>query len=219
MASSPSRPSLTARTVRFFGHGGGAAYYLVGGMLLLVGASAALFADTVRIRLHRDVARMALEDGSDVVDAVQWGLSSTEAALAEAEASAQPPKDAPYLVVSVEERQVWLKKGEEVLFNAPVATGSGKTLVAEGSSQVFRFETPRGRLSVKSKEEKPVWTPPDWHFVEQAKKRGLSLTRIDRAAGLATGDGGMVTVSGNDVVRRGPDGRETVLSAADGREI
>ena len=56
--------------------------------------------------------------------------------------------------------------------------GSGKTLVQkQGTRQEFKFDTPRGRLVVQSKEMDPVWVPPDWHYVEQAKKKGLGIMR------------------------------------------
>jgi hypothetical protein len=121
--------------------------------------------------------------------------------------------------VSTGEHELWYKKGEDVLFHTQVATGSGKTLVREGGDSVWKFETPRGRLSVISKEEDPVWAPPDWHYVEQARKRSAGLVRLERGQSLTASDGSVVTVSGNDVVRRTPDGRETSLSATDGREI
>jgi lipoprotein-anchoring transpeptidase ErfK/SrfK len=214
-----TRPPLTARVVRFFGHGGGVAFYLVGAMLLVTAASSALFAHTASLRLHRDVGRMVLEDDTDLLDGVKWSIEATAEALRQAEQAATPPADQPYIVVSTGERELWYKKGEDVLFHTQVATGSGKTLVREGGDSVWRFETPRGRLSVVSKERDPVWAPPDWHYVEQARKRKTGLVRLERGQSLTTSDGSVITVSGNDVVRRSADGGETVLSATDGREI
>jgi lipoprotein-anchoring transpeptidase ErfK/SrfK len=214
-----TRPPLTARVVRFFGHGGGVAFYLIGAMLLVTAASSALFAHTASLRLHRDVGRMVLEDDTDLLDGVKWSIEATAEALRQAEQAATPPADQPYIVVSTGERELWYKKGEDVLFHTEVATGSGKTLVREGGDSVWRFETPRGRLSVVSKERDPVWAPPDWHYVEQARKRKTGLVRLERGQSLTTSDGSVITVSGNDVVRRSADGGETVLSATDGREI
>jgi L,D-transpeptidase catalytic domain len=215
----PSRPPLTARMVRFFGHGGGVAFYLVGAMLLVTAASTALFAHTASLRLQRNVGRMVLEDDTDLLEGVRWSVDATADALRRAESASTPPADQPYIVVSTGERELWFKKGEDVLFHTQVATGSGKTLVRESGDSVWKFETPRGRLSVVSKEEDPVWAPPDWHYVEQARKRQAGLVRLERGQSLQASDGSVITVSGNDVVRRGPDGRETALSATDGREI
>jgi lipoprotein-anchoring transpeptidase ErfK/SrfK len=162
---------------------------------------------------------MVLEDDTDLLDGVKWSIEATAEALRQAEQAATPPADQPYIVVSTGERELWYKKGEDVLFHTQVATGSGKTLVREGGDSVWRFETPRGRLSVVSKERDPVWAPPDWHYVEQARKRKTGLVRLERGQSLTTSDGSVITVSGNDVVRRSADGGETVLSATDGREI
>jgi lipoprotein-anchoring transpeptidase ErfK/SrfK len=219
--SSPSsRPPLSTRFVRFFGHGGGVAFYLIAAMLLVTAASTALFAHTASLRLQRNVGRAVLEDDTDLLEGVKWSLDATADALRQAEQSATPAADQPYIVVSTGERELWYKKGENVLFHTQVATGSGKTLVREGGGDnVWKFETPRGRLSIISKEEDPVWQPPDWHYVEQARKRGAGLVRLERGQSLASSDGSVVSVSGNEVIKRFADGRQTTLSATDGREI
>jgi L,D-transpeptidase-like protein len=211
--------ALTSTTVRFFGHGGGVAWYLVGGMMLLSAASTWLFVDTrIALRFRRNVMRMVAEDNVGLLEAVQANLQMGQQLIQEA-ADAEPPKDRPYLVVSLEENNLWLKQGGETLFTTQVATGSGKTLVKEGSDSTWKFDTPRGRLTVESKEKDPVWQPPDWHFVEQARKRGLSVARVERGAGIRTSDGGVIQAEGEDVVKRYPDGRRAVLDADDGREI
>jgi len=212
---------MTARVVRFFGHGGGAAYYLIAGTFLLTAASTWLFVDTrVALRFRRDVHRMVFGHDVEVLENVQAALRMREAELKE-EIAATPtaPLGKPYLVVSLEENRLWYKQTGQVLFTAPVATGSGKTLVREGGGSAWRFETPRGKLSVLSKEEDPAWVPPDWHYVEQARKRGLSLARIEPGGAITSRDGSVILVQDDQVVRRLPDGRTTVLTAEDGREI
>lgn len=210
---------LTQRTVRFFGHGGGVAWYLVAGMMALTALSTWLFVDTrVSLRFRRNVMRMVAEDNVGLLEAVQANVQMGQQLIQEA-ANAEPPKDAPYVVVSLEENNLWLKKGAETLFTTQVATGSGKTLVKEGSNSTWKFDTPRGRLVVQSKEKDPVWQPPDWHFVEQARKRGLSVARMDYGQSIHTSDGGVIRAEGADLVKRYPDGRRAVLDADDGREI
>src|SRR5688500_11055665 len=150
------RVPLTSRAVRFFGHGGGVAWYLSAGMLALPAASTWLFVDTmVGLRFRRNVTRMVAEQNLDLLEAVQAQVARGQALIEEA-SNAEPPKDKPYLVVSLEENRLWLKKGDATEFTTRVATGSGKTLVREGSASTWRFETPRGRLTVLSKEKDPV---------------------------------------------------------------
>jgi len=210
---------MSNRIVRFFGHGGGVAFYLIGAMLLVTAGSTALFASTAYRKLQRDVARMVFEDNMDLLESVQWSARSIDESIREAETAAEPPKDRPYLVISIEERRLWYRQAGQELFTTQVATGSGKTLVSESGSSQWKFDTPRGRLSVQSKEEAPAWVPPDWHFVEQANKRGLGLAKVAPGQPVVTSDGSVIAVRGDDVVRRRPDGSETVLEAQDGREI
>ena len=122
-------------------------------------------------------------------------------------------------MISTEERRLWLKQRGTTLFSSEVATGSGRSMIKEGGGSAWKFETPRGRLVVRSKEEAPVWVPPDWHYVEQSRKRGLSLARLNVGIPMAAADGSVITVDGNEVVREARDGRRTVLEATDGREI
>ena len=206
--------------VRFFGHGGHVAWWLIAVGLLATALSSTLFAATAAAKLRRDVTRMVFEDNEDVLEAVKWGASTAAERLERTREDAQAAApDRPYLVISIEERRLWFKQEDRVLFEAPVATGSGKTLVREGGASAWKFETPRGRLVVRNKEEAPVWVPPDWHYVEQARKRGLSLARLEPGTAIRTADGGVITVSGGDVVKRDASGVERPLEAADGREI
>lgn len=212
-------PKLTTGVAGFLGHGRGAAILLVASMLALTAASTALFVDTVSVRLRRDVARLVLEDRLEVLDSARWRVAASERMLRDAEGAPEPPHDRPYLVISLEERHLWYKQRGAILFSTEVATGSGKTMVREGGASAWKFETPRGRLVVQSKEEAPVWAPPDWHYVEQSRKRKLGLARLEIGQALALADGSVVTVEGNDVVRAYPDGRRNVMPATDGREI
>lgn len=180
-----------------------------------------LVISTVRIRFARDVARLVFNDNSEALEQVRLeaGLESDSLRNALAHVPDTPPRDRPVIVVSIAERRVWYKLGDSVLFTAPVATGSGRELILRGSSRVVRFETPRGRFLVQRRDSAPAWIPPDWHYVEQANKRGLGMTKLERGKPLVLRDGGQITVVGNDVVRRNKDGSTRPLTASDGREI
>ena len=205
---------------RFLRRGGRAAWAYLGGVLLTFVATAALLTSTAEARFRRDVSRMVFNDNLQLLEKIraQTGLSS-DTLQRLATAAPETPGMRPFIVVSIEERRLWLKQGDSVLYSAPVATGSGKTLVKEGGTEQWKFETPRGRLLVVSKDSMPTWVPPDWHFVEQARKRGLGIVRLARGEALPGSDGSQVKVTGSDVVRRGTDGKEIPLTATDGREI
>lgn len=207
--------------VRFFRSGGMLAWGLIGAVLLLMVASSALFARTALVRHERDVSRMVFNDNVQLLDDVRKSSGALDDSLTTVSsgADAAMPMTKPYIVVSIEDHRIWYKFRDSVLFTAGVATGSGKVLDG-GSGSQWKFETPRGRLVVQAKEEDPAWIPPDWHFVEQARKRGLGIVRLNRGQSLAAGDGTEITVVGADIVRRYPDGRiESVGEGKEGREI
>jgi hypothetical protein len=92
-------------------------------------------------------------------------------------------------------------------------------VLAKGGGNKWKFETPRGRLVVESKETEPMWVPPDWHYVEVAKKKSYGLVHLVRGQPIKLGDGSVITVEGNEVVRKAPDGQIVPFDVAEGREI
>ena len=182
--------------------------------------SAVLLNKTAVLRYERDVNRMVFNDNLGVLEEVKAKLGTSADSLNKLVGGVQAvTPDQPYIVVSIGENKLWYKRGNEVLFETQVATGSGKTLVSGAGGKQYKFETPRGRLRVQEKEIDPAWVPPDWHFQEQANKRGLGLARMTRGSVIPAGGGAVVAVSGSEVVKRYPDGREVPLEATDGREI
>jgi hypothetical protein len=179
-----------------------------------------LLTNTAELRYQRDVNRMVYNDNLGVLNEVKSKLGmmgdSLKTLMSESPAEAA---NQPYLVVSMADHRLWYKQGKEVLFEAPVATGSGKELVG-GSAGQWRFETPRGRLTVKQKDENPAWVPPDWHYVEQAHKKGLGLVHLNPGESISSGDGGVITTRNGELVKRYSNGSTVPLGGGvEGREI
>jgi hypothetical protein len=198
------------------------AWGLVGSVLLLMVASSALFARTALVRHERDVTRMVFNDNLQLLDEVKKTSGALDDSLSTVASGADAaiPTTKPYIVVSIEDHRLWYKLRDSVLFTAPVATGSGKVMENTTAGSQWKFETPRGRLVVQAKETDPAWIAPDWHFVEQARKRGLGLVRLNRGQAIPAGDGTEITVGGADIVRRFPDGHEEPLGEGkEGHEI
>jgi lipoprotein-anchoring transpeptidase ErfK/SrfK len=182
-------------------------------------ASAMLLTKTAELRYQRDVNRMVFNDNLDVLQEVKAKLGLTTDSLNRLVATPAARPDQPYIVISIEERELWYKKGNELLYHTQVATGSGKTLVSGAGGKQWKFDTPSGRLKVQAKEVDPAWVPPDWHYQEVAGKRGLGVVRLERGRAIPASDGSVLTVSGAEVVRRYPNGSTVPLQAGEGKEI
>ena len=204
---------------RIFSYGGKTVWTLILGFVVAAVLSVMLLTRTAELRYQRDVNRMVYNDNLGVLNEVKAKLGMTGDSLAtllnESPAAAA---NQPYIVVSMADHRIWYKQGKDVLFEAPVATGSGKELVG-GSGGNWRFETPRGRLVVKGKDENPAWVPPDWHYVEMANKKGLGIVHLDHGEAIRTGDA-VITTQGGEVVKRYSNGSTVSLgTGVEGKEI
>ena len=193
-------------------------------MVALVGllaATAALAVSTARVRYARDVARVVFNDNTEALEQLRAAAEVEQDSVRSAISALPtlPPPNQPILVISLADLRLWYRLRDSVLFTAPIAAGSGKELVVRGTSRILRFETPRGRLRVERLDSAPVWIPPDWHYIEQANKRGLGLVHLQRGTPIPLRDGSTLQVEGSEVVRRTPDGGRQLQTAADGREI
>jgi lipoprotein-anchoring transpeptidase ErfK/SrfK len=197
------------------------AWTLVAITVAVLAGSAWLAYSTVQIRFRRDVNRIVFNRNWDLLEHLKRQSGIVNDSLQQVLASSPAPSaEQPYIVVSIADRRLWYKRGDETLYTTRVAVGSGKTLVKHGGRSEYKFDTPRGRLVVQSKEADPVWVPPDWHYLELARKKGLGLVKLTRGESIPTPDGAAVTVSGNDVVKRYPDGREVAFGLGEeGKEI
>ena len=206
--------------IGFFRRGGRIAWILIVTVLLVIVGSTMLFANTANMRYRRDISRIVYNRNTGLLDQIRQEIGERSDSLDKVLSSGPegPSGDKPYIVVSIEDHRLWYKISDSTLFTTQVATGSGKVLEKSGGDH-WRFETPRGRLVVQSKEQDPEWVPPDWHFVEQAKKRGLGIVRLNRGQSIPTSDGTEIMVAGNDVVKRLPDGTTVPLESGEGKEL
>jgi hypothetical protein len=103
------------------------------------------------------------------------------------------------VLVSTEDRWLWLVSGRDTLMSVPVAIGMGQSFEYEGKT--FRFETPRSVRRVLKKEENPHWNVPEWHYMERAKARDLELVRLTKETKYALRDGSFLLTIGDNVGR------------------
>jgi len=76
----------------------------------------------------------------------------------------EAPRTGTVITIDVARNRLYLFVDGQLIDESPVATGSEKLL--KRGSRMWLFRTPEGHLKVLRKIEDPVWTKPDWAFVE-----------------------------------------------------
>ncbi len=90
------------------------------------------------------------------------------------------------LVVSIRARTLWVIDGVDTLRTVPVAVASGRVL--RYGARAWRFALPIGKRVVRAKRTDPVWTPPDWLYVEAGRANQLRVRQLP-AAGVPLRNG------------------------------
>jgi lipoprotein-anchoring transpeptidase ErfK/SrfK len=98
------------------------------------------------------------------------------------------------VVVQLDTRELAVLDGADTLLVAPVAIGRDTTI--RYGARTWSFDTPRGKRTVRRKDENPVWVPPDWHYVEVAARKGFSLAHLPAKGGVSIGGGRRLVVKG-----------------------
>lgn len=114
-------------------------------------------------------------------------ISALKAKMQAMEQQSDTPADMQTIVVSTAENKVYVQRGSQKIFEAVCSTGKGTKLAVDGRTMVF--ETPIGKFRVISKEENPMWVPPDWHYIELARKEGLRVVRLNPGGSISASSG------------------------------
>ncbi len=93
------------------------------------------------------------------------------------------------ILVSTEDRWLWLIRGRDTVMSVPVAVGMGESFDFNGRH--WYFATPRGRRVVLNKVKDPVWTVPDWQYYEEASGKGLQIVHVQPGVQYDISDGYM----------------------------
>jgi hypothetical protein len=137
----------------------------------------------VRESLRTDIVRMAAGMIQSRSDIERYGAQAaelekeirrlTEAVGQLADTFASAFSDEFYIVVNTPANRLYLRRGQKVVHQAVISTGSNDTL--KHGQRRWIFETPRGIMQVVRKKEKPIWLKPDWAFLE----KGESIPPLD----------------------------------------
>jgi hypothetical protein len=71
-----------------------------------------------------------------------------------------------FIVIDRVHNELDLRDGDQLLLRAKISCGAGSILEDPKSDRKWLFETPIGRFRVVNKRENPVWTAPDWEYIE-----------------------------------------------------
>jgi len=86
-----------------------------------------------------------------------------------------------YIVIDSASNRLYLHRGHRKTREAVVSCGSGRVLKDRAGDRQWVFDTPRGIFSVQSRSKSPVWTKPDWAFIEEGEPIPAStLERIEK---------------------------------------
>ena len=163
-------------------------------------AEAVNISDARKLNRVRTIDRMIEQQIKRQVEELQKSMTQAtsqvtnlQSEVASTEKQIEDLQDSDFVItVSTTENKVYARRNGELVFEAICSTGSNSTLRAEGTTRVFR--TPIGRFRIQSKEENPKWVPPDWHYIEEAQKNGMSIVRLQRGSSV-----GGLHVSGDNV--------------------
>ena len=79
-----------------------------------------------------------------------------------------PEPSKPYIIVSTYDNTFKVKEHGKTIREGKCSTGSYILLKSQDRRE-WIFQTPRGRYSVTTKVESPVWHKPDWAFIEEGE--------------------------------------------------
>lgn len=159
-------------------------------------AAFAIAGETINLRDERRLDRLAMIDSmiADRIDSKTGNLRQTatqraaevNALQSRVQHAAQQSDDQPdtgqTIIVSTAENKLYVRRGGQTVMEALCSTGKGTTLAIDGKTLVF--DTPIGKLHVRAKEENPQWVPPDWHYVEEARKNGMRVVRLNPGSSI-----------------------------------
>jgi lipoprotein-anchoring transpeptidase ErfK/SrfK len=175
-------------------------------------AAFAIAGETINIRDGRRLDRVAAIDrlisegagskASALRDSASQKTAGVNALQSKLQDVAKQTDDIPdtgqTILISTAENRLYVRRGGQTVFEAVCSTGKGTTLAVDGKTVVF--DTPIGKLHIISKDENPQWVPPDWHYVEEARKNGMRVVRLNPGQSLDSRTGQPATTQPDEGV-------------------
>lgn len=139
----------------------------------------------------------ARPSGVEIDPQVERAILERERRRLQAALGAHRPWGA-YIVVDRGNNRIFLRKGDSLLLEGVISTGSGAILQeTTGQKRQWVFDTPSGRFTILAERSDPVWTKPDWAFLEEGKPIPIRLSERREYGSLGEyaldlGDGYMI---------------------------
>jgi lipoprotein-anchoring transpeptidase ErfK/SrfK len=182
-------------------------------LVLALGLAAfAVAGETINIREERrldrvaEIDRLITERAGNKAETLRGSALQKTASVTALQAKLQDvakqtddvPDTGQTILVSTAENKLYVRRNGQTVFEAVCSTGKGTTLAVDGKTVVF--DTPIGKLHIISKDENPQWVPPDWHYVEEARKNGMRVVHLNPGQAIDTRTGQPVTSTANQGV-------------------
>jgi len=75
----------------------------------------------------------------------------------------------PFIVIDRVQNRLRLVEDGHVTLDAVISAGAGSVLDDPTGKRKWVFDTPVGRFKVKGRREDPLWTAPDWEYIESGE--------------------------------------------------
>jgi len=135
-----------------------------------------------------------ITSAKSIVDIERLELKSQKNILSLKSKLAKISPNKPYLIVNTTDNRFSLKMPNgDTIRTGPCSTGKDNILIKGNKKWIFK--TPKGQFAILNKRTSPVWTKPDWAFIEEglpipsatAEERYDYSTMGDYALGLGDG--------------------------------
>jgi hypothetical protein len=103
------------------------------------------------------------------------------------------------IMVSTDDKALWLMSDTTVLMRAPVAIGKQQDFTFRGKH--WDFDTPIGKRKVLGKGLNPLWSPPEWHYYELASEQNLDPVFLQPGKPVKLADNTTIEIRGDQVGR------------------
>jgi L,D-transpeptidase YbiS len=74
-----------------------------------------------------------------------------------------------FIVIDRVHNRLRLRDGDKTLLEGVISAGAGSVLDDPKTGRQWVFDTPVGRFYVKGRRTNPVWTAPDWDYIESGE--------------------------------------------------